>query len=405
MVSGSAHECASARAVALHGHVGAACPTLLDTANTNGWNPFPNTQCYFSDYAAPFPGLNYRDAATAEAARVVAESWLARGVDGFRLDSAASIGQVDPANPTQAKDPSSPVTHAFWLSFMQRIKAKNPQSFAVAELFGHDADYYADGIDMTFQYHMYFGLVDGWTKSIKSTLSTTVSEQVSARPSGASGGIFIGNHDVPGTIVAPGGRVANLVCPMPCASTSPLVAAAMLLFSLPGTPFIYYGEELGLHGAKSVDTTQTLPWSRNPMQWDATANHGFTTGTPWAPMSTDTANVAAQDGVNGSMLSSYRGLVTVRKSSPALTHGGYREVTTSRPDVFAFLREDPTERVLVVASFAAAPVNVTLDLASLGITAAKANERIFGAALPDVTTTNAGAYPITASGTEWVLLH
>ncbi|HUJ63220.1 MAG TPA: alpha-amylase family glycosyl hydrolase [Kofleriaceae bacterium] len=385
---------------------GPPCPTLDAQAGGNGWHPFRDSQCFFSDYAAQFPSTNVRDQPTAEAMRAVADQWLAAGVDGFRLDSAASIAQVDPQNPTAAKDPSSPATHAFWLPFMQRVKRDDPQAFAVAELFDHEADYYADGIDMTFQYQIYFGLVDGWTKGIKSTLSETVAAQVAARPPGAMGGVFLGNHDVPGTIVAPGGRLADLACPLPCTDHTPLVSAAQLLFSLPGTPFVYYGEELGMHGAPSVDTSQPLPWSRNPMQWDATATRGFTTGTPWAPVSTDSANAAAQVGVDGSMYETYRGLIAVRRTSPALTHGTYREVPNDRADVFSFVREDPAERVLVVASFAHAATAANLDLASLGITSAIASERIFGGALPAVTPANASAYPVPlpASGAIWILL-
>ena len=385
---------------------GPPCPTLTDQVGGNGWHAFADSQCFFSDYAAQFPSLNQRDEATAEAMRVAAEHWLAAGVDGFRLDSASSIAQVDPANPTAAKDPSSPATHAFWLPFMQRIKRANPDVFAVAELFDHEADYYADGIDMTFQYQIYFGLVDGWTKSIKSTLSFTLAAQLAARPTGSFGGIFTGNHDVPGGFVAPGGRLADVACPLPCTDHTPLVTAAMLLFSLPGTPFVYYGEELGMRGAADVDTSQTLPWSRNPMQWDATSARGFTTGTPWTPVSTDSANVAAQVNVAGSMLETYKGLIGTRKGSPALEHGGYREVPTDRPDVFAFVREDPAERVLVVASFGHAATATNLDLASLGITSAIATERIFGSALPAVTAANAGAYGIAlpAQGAIWILL-
>src|SRR5262249_37713878 len=154
---------------------------------------------------------------------------------------------------------------------------------------------------------IYFGLVDAWTHSTKQTLSSIVASQLAARPPGAFGGIFTGNHDVPGSFVAPGGRLADVVCPLPCFDKTPLVTAAMLLFSLPGTPFIYYGEELGLHGAPSHANPQ-VRWSRNPMQWDATATRGFTTGTPWTFMSPDTANVVAQKGVSGSLLETYKGL-------------------------------------------------------------------------------------------------
>ena len=386
---------------------GPPCPTLLDMFGNNGWHAFPSGQCFFSDYAAVFPSLNQRDAATAEAMRAAAEHWLGLGVDGFRLDSAASIAQVDPAHPTAPKDPSSAATHQFWRAFMQRIKAARPSSFAVAELFDHEADYYADGIDMTFQYKIYFGLVDGWSGRGKALLSFAIDQQVRARPPGAMGGVFVGNHDVPGALVAPYGRLADVVCPLPCSDPTPLRSAAMLLFSLPGTPFVYYGEELGLHGAASADPSETKPWARNPMPWDATAGHGFTTAAkPWAPFATDPANVAAQSGRAGSMLETYRGLIAARKTSPALRHGAYREVSTSLPDVFAFVREDPAERVLVVVSFSALTTTSTLNLAALGITTAAVHDRLFGSALPAVTPSNAAAYPVAlpARGASWILL-
>jgi hypothetical protein len=99
-------------------------------------------------------------------------------------------------------------------------------------------------------------------------------------------------------------------------------------------------------------------------------------------------------------------LITVRRASPALMHGTTRIPTTSRDDVFAWLREDGTDRVLVVASFATSDVTPTIDLASLGITSAKAKERIFGAALPDVTPSNASAYtvPMAKASTIWISL-
>jgi alpha-amylase len=384
---------------------GPPCPVVTGVSGT-GWYPFPDTDCFFSDYAAQFPSLNARDAATAAALRDAAVQWLAAGVDGFRLDSSSSIAQIDPANPT-LKDQNAPASHTFWLQFMQRIKQAKANAFAVAELFDNAADYLADGIDMAFEYKIYFGLVDGWQHQTKSTLSITVAQQLAERPVGSFGGIFLGNHDVPGGLVAPGGRAADVICPLPCSDHTPLVTAAMLLFSLPGTPFVYYGEELGLHGAPDIDTSQP-PWSRNPMQWTATATRGFTTGIPWTVVSTDTANVAAQTGVDGSMLETYKGLIGVRKTSPALQHGDYREVPTNRDDVFAFLRSDTAsgERVLVIASFAHVAATSTLDLASIGITAAVAHERIFGSTLPAVTPANAAAYPVPlgAQGAIWIAL-
>jgi glycosidase len=110
--------------------------------------------------------------------------------------------------------------------------------------------------------------------------------------------------------------------------------------------------------------------------------------------------------VLAALLETYRGLISVRKGSEALRRGTYRQVTASRPDAFAFLREAPTERVLVVTSFATVATQPTLDLASLGITSATAHERIFGTALPAVTPQNASAYPLplAAHGAIWILL-
>jgi len=384
---------------------GPPCPVVTTTQSGPGWYPFPDTGCYFSDYAAVFPSLNVRDPATAAALGDAAVQWLAAGVDGFRLDSSSSVGEIDPAQPT-VKDQNAAASHTFWLHFMQRIKQAKPDAFTVAELYDYAADYFADGIDMTFQYKIYLALTVAWQQQTTQTLSAAITEQLAERPAGTFGGGFSGNHDFPGNVLPPGGRAADMICPMPCTDHTPLVTAAMLVLSLPGTPFIYYGEELGLHGAPSLDTSQTLPWSRNPMQWDATAKRGFTTGTPWTAVSTDTANVAAQTGTDGSMLETYKGLIGVRKTSPALQHGDYAEAATSRDDVFAFVRTAPGERVLVVASFAHAAVGATVNLAALGITAATVHERIFGGALPAVTAANAAAYPVplAAQGAIWILL-
>src|SRR5262249_55815798 len=96
---------------------GPPCPTLSAIAGGNGWHPFGDAQCFFSDYAASFPSIDGRDPVVAAAARDVGAHWLGLGADGFRLDSAPSIVQIDPAHPL-VKDPSSGGTHAFWRAFM-----------------------------------------------------------------------------------------------------------------------------------------------------------------------------------------------------------------------------------------------------------------------------------------------
>jgi alpha-glucosidase len=131
--------------------------------------------------------------------------------------------------------------------------------------------------------------------------------------------------------------------------------AAVMLLTLRGTPFIYYGEEIGMTDVsippdRVVDVDGRDP-ERTPMQWDSTRTAGFTTGDPWLPIGdVARANVAAQRDDPASLFSLYRRLCWLRKSSPALRRGSYRTAPAPR-GVFAYARETDGERVLVVLNF------------------------------------------------------
>lgn len=244
------------------------------------------------------------------------------------------------------------------------------------------------------------------------TLSFVVARQVAARTGGGTGAVYLENHDWPagaaliGVDPRPAGRIADLLCPLPCADVSALRGAALLLLSLPGVPMLWMGQELGLHGADHV-AGNGQRWSRNPMAWRPGPGLGFTTApAPWTPFSADTTSVAAQDGVAGSVLETYRALIRLRAGSAPLRRGSYRELTAARPEVWAFLREHQGQRVLVVFNFSDAAVATTVDLAAAGVTAATATDLIAGATLPSVTPATAAAWPVAvAPGTgRWIVL-
>ncbi len=115
--------------------------------------------------------------------------------------------------------------------------------------------------------------------------------------------------------------------------------AAGLLLTLPGVPFLYYGEEVGLTGNSSD------PLRRAPMQWSATANAGFTTGLPWEALGANWAqnNVAVEAADPQSLLSWYRRLIDVRAGAPALRRGTCAALASSSPPVCAFVRRDSTQ--------------------------------------------------------------
>ncbi|HEV8535981.1 MAG TPA: alpha-amylase family glycosyl hydrolase [Candidatus Limnocylindria bacterium] len=147
----------------------------------------------------------------------------------------------------------------------------------------------------------------------------------------------------------------------------PGVAATMLL-TLRGTPFLYYGEEIGMvdgtiPAERVVDVDGRDP-ERTPMQWDASPNAGFSSAEPWLPVAAghEKRNVAAQRDDPDSLFSLYRRLIGTRKGSRALRRGSYRTVPSPR-GVFAYVREADGERVFVALNFTKAHHRVSFGAA------------------------------------------
>jgi alpha-glucosidase len=136
----------------------------------------------------------------------------------------------------------------------------------------------------------------------------------------------------------------------------------MMLLTLRGTPFLYQGEELGMTDTeippdRVIDIDGRDP-ERTPMQWDASPGAGFTTGEPWLPIpdSARRVNVAAQREDPRSMLSLYRRLLWYRKGSPALHRGQYRSLADTPDGLYAYLRTEGDERLLVALNFTGRPL-------------------------------------------------
>jgi glycosidase len=126
-----------------------------------------------------------------------------------------------------------------------------------------------------------------------------------------------------------------------------VAASAMLM--LPGLPFVYYGEEIGMTGTKPDEQIRT------PMQWSSAPNGGFTNATPWESLQPDwmTTNVAAQDKDAASLLNHYRSLIRLRNSHSALNRGALSMAGTNdaRTTTAAWLRTAAGESVLILVNF------------------------------------------------------
>jgi glycosidase len=182
--------------------------------------------------------------------------------------------------------------------------------------------------------------------------------------------------------------------------------AATLLLTLPGLPFVYYGEEIGMIGDKPDERLRT------PMQWSPRPGLGFTTGKPWESAQPDsfTTTVEAQSSDSGSLLNLYRRLIHLRRNNDALATGALVPLTASHPGVAAYLRRAGDHAVLVVANLSGAEVSgVTISSSANAISRGRYAPRSLlggsdGAAL-DVAADGAIAnYQVGALGRGQVLV-
>ncbi len=134
-------------------------------------------------------------------------------------------------------------------------------------------------------------------------------------------------------------------------------SAASILMTLPGTPFIYYGEELGTRNGPAADGD---PSKREPMPWDGSPTGGFSTEMPWRPLPPGFAdrNVAALLDDRRSLLHHYRSLAHLRAGHVPLSRGDLALLHGSEDasPILAFVRSTDTERLLVVHNLGAAPI-------------------------------------------------
>ncbi|MCA1827304.1 MAG: DUF3459 domain-containing protein, partial [Myxococcales bacterium] len=280
---------------------------------------------------AGMPDLNFRNAAVRDEARRIAALWLSRGVDGFRLDAARHLIETGPGEHGQN---DTPETHQFWKEFTAYVRSVKPEAVLIGENWTETpiiATYYAD-LPLNFDFPLASKIVEGVKLGEAKSIAAKLREIAAVYPPGATDVPFLTNHDQR--------RVASALGDDPAR----LRSAAAILLTLPGTPFLYYGEELGLDNGPGQPDEE----KRTPMPWDASGGGGFTSGKPWHDFAPgrDRVNVAAETGDPASLLSHYRKLIHARHSSAALRHGTLTLLQGEGP-VLAYLRESSGERVLI----------------------------------------------------------
>ncbi len=329
-------------------------------------------QYYYHAFLKEQCDLNWRNPAVVAAMHDVLRFWLARGVDGFRVDVIWHLLK-DPEWRDNPPNPDWKPTEPKVREILQIMTCDQPGILDLVKGFRRVLDefddrvligelylsidrlcaYYGDDLDaahLPFNFHL---MMDPWKADVVAGL---IEDYERLLPKGAWPNWVLGNHD--------NARVASRLGP-PQARV-----AAVYLLTARGTPTVFQGDEIGLtNGVIPPDKVRDpqeknepgLPdhnrdIARTPMQWDASEKAGFTTGEPWLPLvpGHETMNVAVESADPASMLTLHRRLIALRRAHPALAVGGVRVLAVAG-DVLVYERSEGDDRIVVALNFAATP--------------------------------------------------
>ena len=326
-------------------------------------------QYYYHAFLAAQPDLDWRNPEVRQAMLDVMRFWLDRGVDGFRVDAVSQLVEDaalrdNPANPDwrPGNDPYRRLLPLYTteqpelldcLGLMRRLLDRYDERMMITEAYltiERLVTHYGGGAHLPFNFQL---IRLPWDAR---RIAQAIDAYEASLPATAWPNWVLGNHDKP--------RIASRVGPAQAR------VAAMLLLTLRGTPVIYQGDEIGLANVPIPPDRVQDPWERNvpglglgrdpertPMQWDASPNAGFTTGTPWLPLAPDSrsVNVSAQRKDPRSMLALHRRLLALRRAEPPLSVGRYRSLP-AEGTVLAYERERAGRVLTVVLNLGPAPV-------------------------------------------------
>ena len=304
------------------------------------WHRSPRRdEYYYGVFWHTMPDLNYGTPAVRDEAKRIATFWLTEmGADGFRLDAVPYLVEEGP------RLIGTPGTHAFLREYQTHVRSIAPNAFTVGEVWDgleKMLPYYPDQLESYFAFDLSDSLIAAVRAGSSAALLRHYARFQEAIPA-ARWSSFLRNHDQTRTVTTVGAALEGGAA----LAVARAKVAATLLLTLPGLPFIYYGEEIGMMGDKPDERIRT------PMQWSGGPGAGFTRGTPWQPLQGDwaTTNVAAQDGDRESLLTLHRDLIHLRAEHSALGMGVFVPLSANSDAVATYLRRDGPRVALVIAN-------------------------------------------------------
>ncbi len=309
-----------------------------------------NGSWYYGIFWGGMPDLNYRTPAVQEEMKKVTRYWVdSMHVDGFRLDAIQYL--VEDSNQLFGL----PETFSFLQDWKADYLQQNPDAMNVGEVWAPTSvvlPYVQPGmLDLCFEFELAGSIIRSIKSGNPGDFQYQLESTIQAYPPGKFA-TFLTNHDMNRSNDQLGGSMIKNKL------------AASVYLTLPGTPFLYYGEEIGMSGT-GIDEMK-----RTPMQWNSGFRSGFTTGTPWISVNSNYAevNVADQQSFDGSLLSTYKKLIDLRHEYAALVEGDCKLIVESDSDLVGYIRYTPTDLVLVVHNFGGNTIsNLDLSFPASGV--------------------------------------
>jgi maltose alpha-D-glucosyltransferase / alpha-amylase len=363
---------------------------FVDTETSN-WAFDPvRRQYYWHRFFSHQPDLNYENPAVGEAVIDALRFWLDLGIDGFRLDAVPYLFEEEGTNCENL-----PQTHGFLKQLRKVIEDEYPDTVLLCEANQWPADvveYFGDFAAGGDECHMafHFPVMPRIFMAVRRESRYPVSEimaQTPVIPAGCQWGIFLRNHDeLTLEMVTDDERdymwaeyakdprmkanigIRRRLAPLLENDTNQIELFTALLLSLPGSPVLYYGDEIGMGDNIWLGDRDGV---RTPMQWTPDRNAGFSTGDPGRltlPVVMDAVygyqvtNVESQLTNTSSLLHWTRRMIEVRKQNPAFGLGDFTDLGGSNPSVLSYVRVFGDDIVVCVNNLSRFPQPVELDL-------------------------------------------
>jgi len=359
---------------------------FLDTERSNwAWDPLSKSY-YWHRFFSHQPDLNYDNPAVFEAMWGVMKFWLDMGVDGFRLDAVPYLVEREGTSCENL-----PETHAIIRELRRRVDQQYPGKMLLAEANQWPSEvrsYFGDADEFHMAFH--FPLMPRMFMSVQledRKPIVEILEQTPQIPESCQWCLFLRNHDeltlemvtdierdyMYDEYAKDKGMRINLgirrrLSPMMDNDSRRVQLLNGLLMSMPGTPIIYYGDEIGMGDNVYLGDRNGV---RRPMQWNGGWNAGFSGADPerlYSPLISNpvygyqSINVESQKRSQHSLLSWMKRLIHVRKSSRVLSRGSIEFLKPSNHRVLAYVRQLGEEKILVVNNLSKSAQAVELDL-------------------------------------------